>query len=271
MKRTVSARSTSRKNYRLKSRLPILFNIFVDDIKDNILNYFLNTPSVFAIYFSTGWPGNKDHYMYFDDQDLEIYISDETGKKEVKLKDINGVDLISIMSHEITNPYDIPLCREGLEKVDEEYATRRDALIGGEKVSWTLFDIFFNDATEYSLNLFTDSYIKAILSIGWSRKTLNDLKLVFPYKSAWISFFRDNPNLRTLKNYHERISGNEIISPKKKISMVFSRTAGGLGVFGMVLLVDVEDPDEEGKRMTIPASLDCDFIDLAKVVDSLPF
>jgi hypothetical protein len=53
--------------------------------------------------------------------------------------------------------------------------------------------------------------------------------------------------------------------------MVFSRTAGGLGVFGMVLLVDVEDPDEEGKRMTIPASLDCDFIDLAKVVDSLPF
>lgn len=271
MKRTVSARSTSRKNNRLKNRLPILFNIFIDDLKESILNYFLNTPSVFAIYFRTGWPGNPDHYMYFDDQDLEIYVSDASGKKEIRLVDIEGTDLVSLMTHEITNPSDIPLFKERLKKIDEEYTTRLEASMNGEKTSWTLFDLFFNDAAEYSLNLFTESYIKAILSISWSKKRLNDLKLVYPYKSTWISYFRDDPRRWNLKNYHERISGEEIISPKKKLAMAFSKTNHGLGVFGMVLLVDVEDPDEEGKRLTVPASLDCDFEDLAKVVDSLPF
>ena len=271
MKRTVSARSTSRKNFRLKNRLPILFNIFIEDIKDSILNYFLNTPSVFVIYFHFGPVGVPDHYMYFDDQDLEIYVSGVGGKKEVKLGDINGTDLINLMGYEITNPYDIPICREELDKIDEEFSNRIEAAMNGKKTSWTLIDLFFDDSVDYSLSLFTESYIRAILSISWSKKTLKDLKLVYPYKSSWISYFRNDLRRWNMKNYHERISGDEIISSKKELSMAFSKTNYGVGVFGVVLLVDVEDPDEEGKRLTVPASLDCDFIDLAKVINSLPF
>ena len=275
MKRTVSARSTSRKNYRLKSRLPILFNIFIEDIKDSILNYFLNTPSVFAIYFHSGPVGTPDHCMYFDDQDLEIYISGIEGKKgEVKLKDISSVDLLNILTHEITNPYDIPLCREELDKIDEEYSGRLgkiEASLNGIKTVWTLIDIFFDDSVDYSLTLFTESFIRAVSSICWSKKKLSDLRKVYPYRSKFISYFSDSHRLWNAKNYHERISGDEVISPKKKLAMTFSKTSHGVGVFGMVLFVDVEDPDEEGKRLTVPASLDCDFIDLAKVIDSLPF
>ena len=275
MKRTVSARSTSRKNHRLKSRLPILFNIFIEDIKDSILNYFLNTPSVFAIYFHSGPVGTPDHCIYFDDQDLEIYISGIEGKKgEVKLKDISSVDLLNILTHEITNSYDIPLCREELAKIDEEYSGelgRVEASLNGRKTVWTLIDIFFDDSVDYSLTLFTESYIRAVSSVGWSKKRLSDLGKVYPYKSKFISYFSDSRYLWTAKNYHERISGDEVISPKKELTMTFSKTNYGIGVFDVVLLVDVEDPDEEGKRLTVPASLDCDFIDLAKVINSLPF
>lgn len=215
--------------------------------------------------------------MYFDDQDLEIYISGIEGKKgEVKLKDISSVDLLNILTREITNSYDIPLCRKELDKIDEEYPGKlgrvEASILDGRKTVWTLIDIFCDDSVDYSLTLFTESYIRAVSSICWSKKRLNDLRKVYPYRSKFISYFSsDSRHPWNAKNYHERISGDEVISPKKELAMAFSKTSHGVGVFGMVLLVDIEDPDEKGKRLTVTASLDCDFIDLAKVIDSLPF
>lgn len=289
MKKTISARSKSRKDTRLKSRLPILFKILVDDIRESILNYFLRTPSVFAIYFNPkeSIAGRSNNYIYFDDANMEIYVSYSkfSGKheeyfKDLKLSDIPDQDILYIVCRYVDNIKDIPECREKVEEYKEEYFCRtwdsaiQHAVENGERGTWKLFDIFFDDQVKYSFQMFIESYKKAIQTANWKEKTLEDFKKVCPFRTKTISY-HSKFNFRTCQylgeNYHGNIKGDEIIeSSTPKIEITDYCYSDEDWVIAATMEVSVIA--DSGNELIFPITLDCFLVnDLVKVIDSLSF
>ncbi len=285
MKSIVSARSKSRKDNRLKNRLPILFSIFVEDIRENITNYFINTPSVFAIYFvpDGSTPGRSNNYIYFDDVNMEIYITyskfsgkSETVFNDVKLEDVPDIDLYSIIDKDIDNVKDIPECKREIKRLEEEHGIpfgdrlRMVAQSNGERVGWTLRDLFFDDSAEYSFQLFTESYKKFFLSANWKGKHLNDLKKVYPFSNKLIHYSSSNTGRHYGGFvYDEDITGHEIIDKVSEITLSpFSVWKDSSYVFRVSVEVSVIDKTT-CERLKIPINLKCSLETVLKNLDSL--
>lgn len=280
MKSIVSARSKSRKDNRLKNRLPILFSIFVDDIRENITNYFINTPSVFAIYFvpDGSTPGRSNNYIYFDDVNMEIYITyskfsgkSETVFNDVKLEDVPDIDLYSIIDKDIDNIKDIPECKKEIKRLEEEYGIPfGDRLIrmayqhDGERVGWKLRDLFFDDSVEYSFQLFTESYKKFFLSTSWKGKHLSDLKKAYPFSNKVIYYTFTDRSV-----YNEDITGHEIIDKVSKITLsTHSVWKDSSYIFRASVDIYVINKIT-CERVKIPISLGCSLETILKNLDSL--
>ena len=283
----VSARSKSRKDNRLKNRLPILFSIFVEDIRESITNYFMNTPSVFAIYFipDGSTPGRSNNYIYFDDVNMEIYITyskfsgkSETVFNDVKLEDVPDFDLYSIIDRGIDNVKDIPECMREIKRLEEEYGIPySDRLLSlaaqynGERVGWTLRDLFFDDSVEYSFQLFTESYKKFFLSVGWKGKHLNDLKKVYPFSNKVIqySYSKGYCYYDDRFVYNEDITGDETIHKVSEITLSpFSVWKDNSYIFSVSVEVYVRDKTTS-ERLKIPINLKCSLETILKNLDSL--
>ena len=249
----------------------------MESIREKMLNYFLNTPSVFAIYFDSG-PGIYSS-IYFDDQNLRLLISylksDGTVSKNVDLNDIPDIDLISkILPFSISNESDIPECVKERDIEDEE-RSKLHSWESWNRKSLTLWWLFFDGEIEYDLDLLTNAYIKSVLSINWTGKTLDDLKKVFPFTETFI--YETDGRRRNIwtSYYHERVKGDETIF-RDKISLSFSKVEEmrfckfELGLKVYVMEINEDNPKEKTKRL-ISIKLHCGLYELFKVVNSLPF